>query len=40
MGEDQVDEVAAAAAAQHPVVANTPDPPGEAEIAEMVRAAL
>ena len=39
MEEAKVDEVARAAA-QHPAVANTPDPPGEAEIAEMVRAAL
>jgi maleylacetate reductase len=39
MEEGQVDEVAHAAA-QHPAVGNTPDPPGEAEIAELVRAAL
>jgi hypothetical protein len=30
----------AAAAALHPAVANTPDQPGEAEIAELVRGAL
>ena len=39
MEEGQVDEVARAAA-QHPAVGNTPDPPDEAEIAELVRAAL
>jgi alcohol dehydrogenase class IV len=37
--EDHVTPVAAAAAL-HPAVANTPDQPGEAEIAELVRGAL
>ena len=39
MEESRVDEVAHAAA-EHPAVGNTPDPPDEAELAEMLRAAL
>lgn len=38
-GEEHVDEVAATVAG-HPLLGNTPDPPGEAEIAALVREAL
>ena len=38
-GEEHVEEVAATAAG-HPAVANTPEPPGEDEIARLVRGAL
>lgn len=38
-GEEHVDEVAATVA-QHPLLGNTPDPPGHAEIAALVREAL
>ena len=38
-GEEHVDEVAATVAA-HPLLGNTPEPPGEAEIAALVREAL
>ena len=38
-GEEHVDEVAATVA-QHPLLGNTPEPPGEAEIAALVREAL
>jgi alcohol dehydrogenase class IV len=37
--EEHVDEVAATVAG-HPLLGNTPDPPGEAEIADLVREAL
>jgi len=38
-GEEHVDEVAATVVG-HPLLGNTPDPPGEAEIADLVREAL